>query len=326
MKNLKLIPIVTLPLVLATACGGTSDPLRAELQLPDRREAKVTVTPALEVSSLFDDGLAERIVIDEITINLAEARLLGADPSIPAGGYDLLSRPRIVRAEDGARAAIELAFPDQFLSDDDLAVYLRIDPSNELDQASLIIRGRLFETAVAEGGATALTAGGGATSATDPDIDPADDPEGVGVDCATDPDIDPADCGEMGMRRSGLVTRGRFNPSIDFELRDRGAADLVTQLAHAETLDVVVGIPANRWFTPTVVRSLEQVLDASQGPALGASTDKVRAPHTQRVVVEAADGDRNARNTEACGARLGAADCADDVFLTDVRDGLKVRR
>lgn len=319
MKRRRLIPICLF--AFAAACGGNANaPVEAELQLIDRQEAKITVTPALEVSSLVDDGLASRIIIDQIDLNLTEVRLLGADPSIPAGGLELLDAPRVIQAEGDVEAALELQFPEQYLGDEDLAVYLRIDRSIALEQASLVIRGRLFTNPV-DGGASALTADIDPDGATDPDIDPADDPDGDGTDCATDPDIDPADC--AGMSTRGLVQRGLLNPSVGFELRDRNSADLVSQLGDAASLDVVVGIPANRWFTPSVVNRLEEVL-ATESVG-GVVNDTEKTTRSENAVIVEAEAAANSRGG-ACSANAGMNGCRDDVFLTDVREGLKVRR
>lgn len=311
-------------LTFAVACGGTAkDPLSAELDLPERPDAKISVTPALEVSSLFAEGLADRIVLEEITINLAEVRLLGADPTIPAGGLELLGEDRIVRADEGARAAMELAFPDQYLGDEDLAVYLRIARNIDLDDSSLVIRGRLYSSPVT-GGSAALTASGD-DEATDPDIDPADEPEPTDPTadtCATDPDIDPADCPEVAMMHRSLVTRASYNRFISFELRDDGAADLVAQLAE-QSLDVVVGIPAARWFTPDVVDGLETALVEEIRLDNMRARDPSSDAQGDRVIVEARDS-RTEAAANRCRDRLGCNE--DEIFLTDEREGLTARR
>lgn len=332
MNGRKLIPISFLFLGIAAACGGPSDPVLADLQLIERQEATITVTPALEVTSLLDEHLASRIVIDEIELNLTEVRLLGADPSIPAGGLDLLAAPRVIRADETVEAAVELPFPEQFLGDDDLAVYLRIDRSSDLEQASLVVRGRLYASPVS--GSHALTAlnttgatdpdvdpadedEGNPVGATDPDVDPADDP---GIDCATDPDVDPADC--TGMTRHKLISREMANPSVSFELRDRGAADLVSQLDDAASLDVVIGIPANHWFTDTVLAHLEQALVET---AVGVVNEEGPVTRTDDAVIVEAQQAANPRGGP-CGAAAGPDGCRNEVFLTDVREGLKVHR
>lgn len=132
--------------------------------------------------------------------------------------------------------------------------------------------------------------------AVDPDVDPARDPEG-GVSGAVDPDVDPArpketsseeDASELARsaravsgestssRSSALKARGLpphlegaqvggraedGTDSIAFVLRDEQAADMVASLVGNRLRhDVVVGIPAARWFTPRVMASLERGL------------------------------------------------------------------
>src|SRR5687767_9603746 len=86
-------------MMAAAACGTENSPaVSARLEVPEMRDARITVTPAFDVSSLYDGSIADRIVIEEITINLADARLLAADPRIPRGGLDLMRSERIVAA------------------------------------------------------------------------------------------------------------------------------------------------------------------------------------------------------------------------------------
>ena len=88
--------------------------------------------------------------------------------------------------------------------------------------------------------------------ATDPDGDPARD-HGRFLG-ATDPDGDPA------RERVPSPQVREANPWVEFELRDRAAADLVATLERSADFQVVIGIPAERWFTPPAVARLEQEL------------------------------------------------------------------
>lgn len=256
--------------LLAAACGGEQrGRLEAELVAPEAREAKITLTPALEVSR-FDEALLGRMVVEDIRLNLGDVRLLGADPRIPVGGLALLDMERVVESYDDD-SGIDLPFPSQFLDDEDLAVYVRIDRSAALEGASVVVRARLYAEEL-RGGAGSLTAE--THSATDPDGDPADDPEGIvgatdpdgdpalpPCDEATDPDGDPA-APEAECQRRGLIQRGTVQPYVTVELRDDRAADLVATLSEEDTTDVVVGIPATRWLTPEVIADLDAALDA----------------------------------------------------------------
>lgn len=312
----------------AWACGeGQVAPIAAELVAPEARQATISLTPALEVSG-FADNLRGRIVIEDIHLNLGDVRLLGADPRIPAGGLGLLEHDRVVAAY-GDGAGIDLPFPAQFVDDEDLAVYVRIDRTPELGGASVVVRARLYKETV-RGGATSLVAQ--TTSATDPDGDPADDPEDDRVG-ATDPDGDPAlpppgECGgatdpdgdpaKPGCHRDALVQRGELQPYVIVELRDDRSADLVSTLSDDSGSEVVLGIPATRWFTPDVMESLDAALDAQINEAQqpGRSSQDPR----EAIVVQTHGAERRAE-------RMGNSP-SDDYFLSDAErvERLTIRR
>ncbi len=309
---------------MASACGGEAlAPIAAELVAPEARQSTITLTPALEVSA-FDEGLLQRIVIEDIHLNLGDVRLLGADPSIPAGGLGLLEQDVIVEAM-GDDTSIDLPFPSQFLDDEDLAVYVRIDRSPNLDGASVVVRARLYKNSI-KGGATSLLAE--TTSATDPDGDPAKE-SSDGRTEATDPDGDPAhptSCHDLtdpdsnptqpACRKDSLVQRGEFQPYVTVELRDNRAADLVATLTNANGTDVVVGIPVSRWLTREVLEALDaQIEDNTE---LGRSGSDPR----DTIVVQTHDALRDP-------SRGQVADCPnDDYFLSDDKnlERLTVRR
>src|SRR5262249_4554722 len=76
-----------------TACGGPAQSrIDGTLEAPAAREAKVALTPSFDVSSLYDPSIADRVIVDDVEVNIADVRLLGADPSIPSGGLSLLSQ------------------------------------------------------------------------------------------------------------------------------------------------------------------------------------------------------------------------------------------
>jgi hypothetical protein len=295
MKSTKAILsfVVTagLQATLLVACGGEGA-IDASLVAPERREAKLTVSPALDVSSLIDPTLADRIVIEDITISLAEARLLGANPGIPAGGYPLMQDDRILVNTPGVNAGIELPFPPQFLEDDDLAVFLRIDTNADLDGASVIVRARLYSAPV-NGSLSSLQAD--ESGATDPDGEPsktgATDPDGEpsyqGNCGATDPDGEPSKTHCTSSR--GLESADGLS-SVPFELRDTEAANLVASLNRHSELGVVVGIPAARWFTPEAIAALDDALALESAPET--TTDKQEARPESDVVVIRAKAER----------------------------------
>lgn len=273
---MKRIQSIIVPIVLlgAVACGTERPDIDVTLEAPTQPEARVSISAALDVTQLLDDGLADRVVIEDITVNLAEVRLLAADPRIPPGGFSLLSRDTLLEFFGNEESKLEFAFPDTFLAQEDLAVYLRVDPSEELEGASIVISGRLYSDAVS-GGQDPLSASKDGVQ--DPDGDPVDDPEEgdsndtdryrvqdpdgdpVHPACVQDPDGDPVMCGQ----RSNLVNRGSESESesIAFELRAHDVADLVATLDPSSALNVVVGIPASRWFTDEVVTALDQALE-----------------------------------------------------------------
>src|SRR6185436_19375570 len=136
----------------AAACGGSGErELDATLNLPPTREAKIALRPALDVSHLYDPAIADRIVIDEIDLNVSDVRLLGADPRVPVGGLPLLPEATVLEAYDGSSPALELSFPEYLAGQDDLAVYIHIDRSELLASASTVIRGRIYAKPVRGG-------------------------------------------------------------------------------------------------------------------------------------------------------------------------------
>ena len=323
MKAFRVIaPIV----LMGAACGTEPTDIDVSLEAPTHAEARVSISAALEVSDLLDSGLADRIVIEDITVNLAEVRLLAADPRIPPGGYSLLSKAALLEFYGPEDSKLELPFPEQFLSQDDLAVYIRIAPSAALESASIIISGRFYQSPIA-GGQSELKATGSRTGASDPDGDPVmpDDErtardndadqrasgaatDGPG-DCASDPDGDPVDCGQH-----ALVGNGSSEESVAFELRTSDIADLVATLGTDSALNVVVGIPASRWFTDEVIESLDRAVEAENSP-IQRTNDKVTDDDV--IVVDSAER----------AATDKMQDPRDDYFVTDREiDDLTVRR
>jgi hypothetical protein len=299
-----LFPLAAL-CALAAACGAPEGgAVRATLDAPPRREARLTLTPAVDLSGLEGSGLADRLAIEAIELGAADLRLLGSHPALPAGGLPLLDGERVVEARPGTPAALEAAFPPALLDEEDLAVYLRIAASARIGGASVVIRGRLHAAPVT--GLASLTVDGatdpdgdparepgGPGDATDPDGDPARGPEPARSGCATDPDGDPAqdpdeatdpdgDPARCGRRGRALTDPARSRTSVPFELRDEAGADLVARLDERSRLDVVLGIPASRWLEPEVVARLEAALLEASLPA---RPDRARRPGRREVIV-----------------------------------------
>lgn len=257
------------------ACGSDPSTVGARLELPAERDSSIAVRPALDVSNLYDPSIAERIVIDQIDLFVSDVRLLGADPRLPVGGLPLLASGQVIEGFDAETATLELPFPAHFADEPNLAVYIRVDRSEALENASVVVRGRIY-SAARSGGSNGLTA------AVDPDGDPADeggdgdrltsmvakgrgkgsvDPDGDPADCV-DPDGDPAKC------RYSVVERGEEGKSIPFELRGEDVADLITGVDASSLFDVVIGIPAARWFTPEAMQQIDSELAKSDRPSV----------------------------------------------------------
>lgn len=300
---LRVLGTIGLGAALLSACGG-NDALQAELNAPQKREAKLTLSPALDVTALFDASLADRIVIEEISVNFAEVRLLGADPRIPAGGFPLTTTGRVLSSNLEIEDDLRLPFPEQFLEDDDLAVFLRLDRSAELDGASVVVRARLFAAPV-EGSVSSLLAD--ETGATDPDGEPSKDPSKTGATdpdgepsyqerCgATDPDGEPSKEGRCQLRQA---ISGEPQRSVAFELRDAETANLVAGLGRHSDLGVVVGIPAARWFTPESVAALDRALVEQEAPAPNQTGELAPSESEAEVIVLKAKADPNAMSND----------------------------
>jgi hypothetical protein len=326
MKSLRVIvPIV----LLGAACGTEAPTVDATLEAPSPAEARISISAALEVSDLLDVGIAERIVIEDITVNLAEVRLLAADPRIPPGGYSLLSRETLLEFYGAEDSKLELAFPEQFLAQEDLAVYLRIKPTEALASSSIVVSGRYYATPIG-GGPKQLKSTDDRTGASDPDGDPVmpgderkahndssydnvapdtDDPTQTG--CASDPDGDPVMCGRSNL--TGGATGEEA--SVAFELRTSDIADLVATLGSDSALNVVVGIPASQWFTEDVITSLNRALAGDAQSSTREDDNQTKAEEV--IVVDSAERATSERMKQK----------RDDYFVTDHDlDDLTVRR
>ncbi|HJL41089.1 MAG TPA: hypothetical protein RMG48_07270 [Myxococcales bacterium LLY-WYZ-16_1] len=229
------------------ACGDGAEPsstnVSAQIAVPEARKARVTVTPALDLSGLADAELSEELTVEQLVVHLVDARLLGNDPRIPAGGLPLLDAPRLVYAEGDGRFGIELPFPSAFLEANDLAVYLRTAPSPELDGAAVRV-----VASVPEAGQFALV------GMVDPEGDPVRpddgmvDPEGDPVqpdDGMVDPEGDPVHCTEPCDQQSQSLEAG-----TQIILVDRAGTELVVSFDERSHFDVVFGIRAANWLNP----------------------------------------------------------------------------
>lgn len=326
-------PLFAALLTSALGCG-TDRQVQGSLEAPLPRQARIALTPVLDVSEI-DPAIADRLVVDQITIHLAETRLLGRDPRIPAGGLSLLSGGLDVSAFGGG-SALQLPFPDYLLGDNDLGVYVRIDQGPEMAGASVIVRAHVFERPQG-GGAAHLTA------APDPDGDPADPKGGrhnraIGrashalssdadpaVPCAPDPDGDPATrphCIDHAVHP--LVQRGQSGPSVAIELRGDDAADLVASLNTSARLAISIVVPAARWFTPSAIEQIDRALVASQKTAeVGAGPDR----RGQLVVVQSEHRAEAERGGEVRVENRGRPGAGDYSIIDDLGAGLlKIRR
>jgi len=298
------------------ACGGSERPHDASLEAPEARESRIALSPALDVSTLLDPALADRIIIDEITINLSDLRLLGSNPMIPAGGFPLIREARALSASEADTPLSRFPFPSSLLGDD-LAVYVRIDTSPILDGASVVVSARLFETPL-KSGARGLEHG--EDEAPNPDGEPADEeapnpdgepaneeapnpdgepakgggeapnPDGEPARTAPNPDGEPARCvmtrlGCVDKRKAGLTESiSKERAALSFELRGNDVEDLVVGFDRGSRLNVVLGIPAGRWFTREVIAELERALDdlGTGRSSLGSGRE---APGDRRTVI-----------------------------------------
>ncbi|MFO0724099.1 MAG: hypothetical protein U1E65_09975 [Myxococcota bacterium] len=338
---------LALSIVLGVAaCGGAANSaLDAQLSVPEIRESRVTLTPALDVSSVVDGSIADRLVIDSITINVADIRLLGADPRVPTGGLRLAEGEQVVSTESDVTA---FPFPASLL-DDQLAVYVRLAPSSALDSASVIVRARLFSHAVSAG--AQHLASGSPTDPSTPDpegdpskatpdpegdpshptgdrvIDPEGDPsksDGTGRAAATkdacvvDPEGDPSHCRGGRMLRKRQALAGSDDPYVTVELRGIDAVDLIVDLDKTSRLNVVLGIPAARWLSAETVAQLESALDQApvdQNEAKGKTEREAVVVQAQRTQSMASGGDKIGQKREGDDYRLLEGETVDPASI-----------
>ncbi len=352
-------PILLLALGASlTACGSDNRAdVGAGLELAPQRAARIALKPALDLSQLIDGNLASRLVIDRITINVEDARLLSADPSMPTGGFGLIEAPALIDTLGQERPEFYLPFPENFLGQDDLAVYMRIVGSPQLEGASVEIEARLFGTSNHAQTASLNAAESGSRAARlstpdpdvdparpniitpdpdvdparpiftpdpdvdparpdftpDPDVDPAlphatpdPDVDPARPDQTPDPDVDPAHEVEheeeeaqdrdhrhylasssvrQAMKREAPTREGK---SVSFILRDNQAADLLVTLGQGSRLNVTLGVPATRWFTPAVINHLEQALAAKSQMLVNRKDERRadRAGHNKIIEIQ----------------------------------------
>ncbi len=325
-------------LAVVAACGGGADPsVRASLEAPTPRAARVALTPALDVSGLIDPALADRIVIEEIQVGLSDLRLLGSNPAIPSGGHPLVVGSRTLSSVD--EAANVFPFPASML-DDDLAVYARIDRAPMLGGASVVVRARLYDRPVhaqaqrltsdeapnpdgepaapnpdgepaapnpdgepaapnPDGEPAAPNPDGepaapnpdGEPAAPNPDGEPAaPNPDGEpaapnpdGEPAAPNPDGEPARCVDaICTLKRALSDAHGADRSVAFELRGEDVEDLVIGFDRDSHMNVLIGVPARRWFSADVIADLEHALSQQGTLELGAGAG---SDHRQAKVI-----------------------------------------
>ncbi len=232
-------------LTALAACGGPSDPDASATEDLGRRSETLVVRPVLEYAGLDDSADLAALHIGRVSLNLAEVRLLGTDPRIPAEGVPVLNEDRVLRGTAEDPPTLEIALPEALLHDPDLAVFIRLGPSPKLDGASVEIRGRY------EG--ERLSAVAALAESTDLDDDPRNR-TGDDEDCAEGPD-ESAQCARAAAREiARAVTSGA---DVTIELRDDAVVDLVTTLDEAGDLEVAIGVPLERWLKRGADRRVE---------------------------------------------------------------------
>lgn len=261
---------------LSMACGAEGPDLDANIQTRSARasDALVGLVPVLDFTEVFDAAVAERVVIDEVVLHVSDLRLLGLDPRIPTGGLRLVDGSRIVSLTREMQGEVGFSFPEH-LQREDLAVYLHISPSPELEGSSVVVRGRFYARAAPDEGdrrtQSLLVSTPAGESAVDPDgepaspsgkgaVDPDGEPASPSGEGAVDPDGEPADCAPDQVCQ-GLLAEDT-SEYVSFELRGDDTIELQTGFDSAEALEVVLGIPAARWFTPEAVATMESALQA----------------------------------------------------------------
>ncbi|MBI4818486.1 MAG: hypothetical protein HY791_19625 [Deltaproteobacteria bacterium] len=246
----KWVTLTASSMLALSACGQRTD---ASLSLPEPREARVGLVAALDLGGLSSE-LSGRVTVEEISVNVDVLRLLGDNPAIPTGGHPLVEGPHLLSSREGEAL---FPFPEAYVQGG-LAVFGRVGPTEALDGASVVIRGRVSgPTVTDEKGVThresPLEPG--------PDGEPAKDPCEPGPDGEPAKDVrEPGPDGEparpdwwyrIACDRDAL----RAQASVPFELRGSDSVDLVVELSETSRLHVVLGIPADRWLTAQLVKS-----------------------------------------------------------------------
>ena len=235
---------------IVSACGDEPIEHRSVVSTP--LPSTLVVTPNLEgaeITAAFDN---DEIAIDELIVNVTEVRLISADPRIPAAGLTLINGARLVSSRDGQQPRLELNIPEPFRSDPDLAIYIRLGPSESLGGAAVVVRGRYGLSFNSEDDPYALP------NATDPDVDPMGRIIIPGGECGH-ANGNPLLCSDSGIGRP-------IDPIPDsdptFELRDDQIVDLVTPLGTDANSTLIIGVPASLWVSPLLFEAFD---DAERG-------------------------------------------------------------
>lgn len=186
----------------AVACGEGAE---IEGGLDARQlSSHVSVTPVVDLSGLSD--WSDRIVIEQVSVNVEDVRLLGADPRIPSGGFALLEESGLLSEDSSSTRSVHLDYPEHLAASDDLAVFIRLGPTSELDGASVQLVGRLYAYGTKSSQAYQRKSADSASDGVDPDVDPAKPPSSdvdeleagktsdgfPSTADGVDPDVDPA--------------------------------------------------------------------------------------------------------------------------------------
>ena len=106
----------------------------------------------------------------------------------------------------------------------------------------------------------------------------------------------PIDCGELvGSQQRGLSNGQRR--ALPFELRGADVVDLLVDFEQTSRMNVVVGIPAARWFTNAVIRDLEAALIDLRGDAPLRQAETMNKPVIVELGTNSASLDSERRDT-----------------------------
>ena len=142
--NNALRSFVAITAGLIMSCSNSQPEGQIEIHAPETGKARIAVSAKIDWDRLSNSSFAQRVVIDEIRVNIAELKLLGDNPTMRVDGEPLIEAATLMTVSNNTSPR-EFPVAEQFRSER-LSVYARVAPSDALANSSVVVRARLYES------------------------------------------------------------------------------------------------------------------------------------------------------------------------------------